>query len=658
MNLPQTDKSFFQRVRGPALRHLPHLAILLFAAMACASKIAAGAGVPISLTKFFCLLTAAIAVAVTLVWKDSAQWLDGPRLLLVLLGLWFLPSVYSRVGGDGAEYYVQARSLVFDRDLDVTNDFLGLGITPAVPTGRKLASRFPVGLPLFWMPSLVLTHVGATIASWSGAKVQTDGFSTLYQSSVTVTSFVYGFLALILIEGALRQRYGRTVALLSVLAIWLATPLQFYMVANPSMSHAVSAFVATVFVVGWLKARQTEDPTMWLLVGMVGGLMTLVRVQDGVLLLLPLADLVFGKRPRRLQLMGRFLAGPLVCGLIQTGIWWHLYGSGFVATVFSHGKIAKTYPHMLEFLFSPRHGLVSWTPLYVGALAGWAIWLKRSTQLALYFWLAFAAAVIVNSSTGDWWSSESFGQRRMLGMTPLFALGLGETLVFLRRSPLVLISLLIAFLIFWNNQFAYIYNSELVAPRNQAISMDRLTEAQIDVLYRKLLRSDSWMPRAVWVLLYDNITGVWLNDGPRSLAGRIDLGNEPGGYYPLVGDGWFDPEKEGDTNFRYSRGRRSWLTVPIRNVKDFLIVIRARSAMTDATAEARLDVNGVTVGQAVLSSEWSEYSFEVPREVLRPGLNTLTVLYSATPRMTIPGFHGKNATIALDWLEFRPMGRQ
>jgi hypothetical protein len=626
--------------------------------MACASKVAAGAGVPISLTEILCLLTAAIAVAVALVWKGSAEWLDGPRLLLVLLALWFLPSVYSRVGGDGAEYYVQARSLVFDHDLDVTNDFLGLGTTPAVPPGGRLASRFPVGLPLFWMPSLVLTHIAATIASWLGAEVQTDGFSTLYQSSATVTSFVYGFLALILIEGALRRRYGRTVALLSVLAIWLATPLQFYMVANPSMSHAVSAFVATVFILGWLNARQREDPTMWLLVGLVGGLMTLVRVQDGVLLLLPLADLIFGNRPRRLQLMGRFLAGPLVCGLIQTGIWWHLYGSGFVATVFSHGKIAKTHPHVLEFLFSPRHGLVSWTPLYVGALAGWAIWLKRSTKLALYVWLAFAAAVIVNSSTGDWWSSESFGQRRMLGMIPLFALGLGETLVFLKRRPLVLISLLIAFLIFWNNQFAYIYNSELVAPRNQAISMDRLTEAQIDLLYRRLLRSDSWMPRAVWVLLYDNINGVWLNDGPRSFGGRIDLGDEPEGYYPLVGDGWFEPEKDGDTNFRYSRGRRSWLTVPIQTVKDFLIVIRARSAMTDATAEARLDVNGVTVGQATLSSEWSEYSFEVPREVLRPGLNRLTVLYSVTPRMIIPGFHGRNATIALDWLEFRPIGIQ
>jgi hypothetical protein len=34
----------------------------------------------------------------------------------------------------------------------------------------------------------------------------------------------------------------------------------------------------------------------------------------------------------------------------------------------------------------------------------------------------------VNASLQDWWSAEAFGQRRLLGLTPLFAIGLGEVL--------------------------------------------------------------------------------------------------------------------------------------------------------------------------------------------------------------------------------------
>ena len=51
---------------------------------------------------------------------------------------------------------------------------------------------------------------------------------------------------------------------------------------------------------------------------------------------------------------------------------------------------------------------------------------------------------------------------------------------------------------------------------------------------------------------------------------------------------------------------------------------------------------------------WSHYEFEMPESTFRPGLNDLTFVYSATPRMVIPDFHGKNAVMAVDWLRFTP----
>src|SRR5207237_4829087 len=97
---------------------------------------------------------------------------------------------------------------------------------------------------------------------------------------------------------ALRRRHGRARALLAVLAIWFATPLHFYMTANPAMAHGASVLAATAFVLAWLavRARAAERPRAWLLLGLLGGLMTLVRLQDAVLLALPVLDLAV-RRP-------------------------------------------------------------------------------------------------------------------------------------------------------------------------------------------------------------------------------------------------------------------------------------------------------------------------------------------------------------------------
>ena len=60
-----------------------------------------------------------------------------------------------------------------------------------------------------------------------------------------------------------------------------------------------------------------------------------------------------------------------------------------------------------------------------------------------------------------------------------------------------------------------------------------------------------------------------LQETANHLDGIIDLGNEPDSRYALVRNGWLDPEVEDAVDFRRSRGRRSWLNVPILEVRDY-----------------------------------------------------------------------------------------
>ena len=136
------------------------------------------------------------------------------------------------------------------------------------------------------------------------------------------------------------------------------------------------------------------------------------------------------------------------------------------------------------------------------------------------------------------------------------------------------------------------------------------------------------------------------------LNGVIDLGNEPNFRYALVGDGWFEPVVEDGVDFRRSRGRRSWLNVPIVPVRDQTLVFKARSELVEVPLTARVHVNGHHVGTMELSEGWTEYTFDVSADSLVAGLNTITLLYSDTPRTIEPGFRGRNTSIALDWVRY------
>jgi len=620
-----------------------------FAACAAAwlATVLRGAGAPAGWSTSAALAAIALGLIAMLASPAGRVWLDGPRLALVAAGLLSLGSVYQAVGGDGYEYYALLRSPVLDGDLDFVDDFAGLGAKPVLSPRGEITSRVATGVSLFWAPPFLLAHLLALLGLGPA-----DGFGPLYQAAVTTASYAYGFAALLVIEGMLRRRTSRAVALLVVLAIWLATPLHFYMTANPSMSHGVSVFAATAMVWLWLRVRGGDDPRQWALVGMAGGLAALVRPQDAVLLAIPLLDLALRHGARVLRPLAGLLIPPALLGLAQIALWLAMYGPGFTSVVREQNLVAGIDPHVLDFLFAARHGMLTWTPVYALALAGWVVWAGRERRLPLLFAAAFALAVLINSTTSDWWGSDSFGQRRMLALTPLFAFGLAEIVDWLRRRPLVPVVAGLALLALWNLQFEYVYNSGLVAGKSGAVDLDRLAAAQLDVAHRRLVRWHGRIPAALWVLAHDNLNGVWIDEGTRSLRGVIDLGREPEDLPLVVGHGWYEPEQEGATDFRRSKGWRSWLRVPVRTASPVRMTVRARRGVPELPVRLRVEVNGVPAGEWDLPGEWTDLDFAVPETAVRRGLNDVALLFSATPRRDVPGYHGKDAAAAVDFVRW------
>jgi hypothetical protein len=576
-------------------------------------------------------------------------WIDGWRLLLVLPALWAVPQVYERVGGDGFEYYAIAHSIVFDQDLRFENEYAHLGTRPVVDDNGEATSRFPLGVALLWIPSLVAGRLVASAASWAGVAADTSGFGAGYQTAANITTFVLTLVGLALLERHLRRSFSRPLAAWTVLALWLATPLSFYSIANPSMSHGLAFFAATVFLLTWLGARDAAGDSRWVTVGLAGGLMSLVRIQDGVLMALPALDEIKSRRGIRPLLL--LAAGPLAAALVQLSIWHRMFGPDLFSLAGSLGGFHHNAVHLGGVLFSSRHGLFTWTPVLALALCGWFLRMRRDPWLMTLFCLGLALNAALNSYRNDWWGGEAFGQRRLLSLLPFFALGLAEALRFLQRRPLVPIAALLLTLIVWNQQFAAIYNRRALAGRGEAISLDRLAGAEVREPVRWVVRWYRRVPRPLWVLLYDNLKGTWLDEGSSSLDGLVDLGSNTSDL-PLAGHGWSPPLREDGSAFRFSNGPRSWITVPILTPADFDVTVRIRAAFDAAPVVVRLEAGGEELGEARLTPAWSEPTFLLPGRLLRPGMNDLALSYSATPASVVPGFRGRNAAVAASWIRF------
>src|SRR3954468_12649626 len=227
------------------------------------------------------------------------------RELLLLLALFIasLPAVTARLySSDEVEYFSYLRSLWFDHDVSFDNeyryfydrriaqtpDFRQTFLELQTATGRRI-NYGTLGCAILWAPFYGVADVATHAMKSMGRPVEADGYSQPYVSAVAYGSAFYGFAAIVLGMAIPRQITG-THAISSGLAIWVGTPLLFYMYVAPPFSHACSAFAVALFVTIWLQVRRTWTVRGAIALGLAGALMTMVREQDLFCALGPAVD--------------------------------------------------------------------------------------------------------------------------------------------------------------------------------------------------------------------------------------------------------------------------------------------------------------------------------------------------------------------------------
>jgi len=395
----------------------------------------------------------------------------APSVFLIVVFLLSLPAVTVRFyASDEIEYFAYLRSMWFDGDLSFDNEyryFYDRGIARGwrfketfldgeTATGLRL-NFAPVGSAILWSPFYVLTDAGVRVARSAGVPVLADGYSKPYIASIVYASALYGFLAIVLSAYAASRVVGSTgAASAAALSVWVGTPILFYMYLAPGFSHACSAFAVATFVVLWLHVRRDWSVPGVVALGAAAALMGMVREQDVFIAVGPAIDFMIsmsrGVRAGMVRLPGAAARAAIgtgafaLCFLPQVLSYLVLFGKAAPSPTVQ-GKMTWTSPHIWHVLASPANGLLFWTPLALPALVG-LMWLavrrapleaagrvppRERRYIALICLVMVMTQMYVGGAVDTWAGAGSFGQRRLVGLTVFFVLGLTMLLVAVRN---------------------------------------------------------------------------------------------------------------------------------------------------------------------------------------------------------------------------------
>ncbi len=264
----------------------------------------------------------------------------------------------------------------------------------------------------------------------------TGGYSEPYRFVLVMAGLFYLVLGLVFLAKVLRTYFTKTVTGIVILSLGLGTNLLWYSTYEPGMSHVYTFFLATVFI--YLTLLWHKYPTLFraVLIGIVTGLLTLVRPINILFVLFfilydikNVADIrrklnLYRSKTPHLLLMTGF--GFLI--LFPQLIYWKTVTGHWV--YYSYGKegFFFLHPQIINVLFSFRKGWFVYTPVMIFAVAGIWFTFKKYRAFSIAILLLLFVYLYVVSSWWCWWYGGGLGQRELIDIYPFMAIPLAAFL--------------------------------------------------------------------------------------------------------------------------------------------------------------------------------------------------------------------------------------
>lgn len=361
------------------------------------------------------------------------------------------------VYGDGIYYWSYTRSLSLDHDLNFANELSHrynpkhnntsedeevAKDLPKTSSGRVF-NKYPPVAPILWIPFFIIADILITIIQSFSIQVSKNGYSDLYQILVGLgnISFIVSGIYFLQKFLTIYSKNGTKFISLICLLLLFATDLLFYGSIDVINSHPVAFFLSTLFFYCWFKTNKNRSSSKWFLLGILGGLLGATRTLDSLILILPIIYELFQKsKQKKLKIVKYlkqsfiFIIGSVIGFSPQLIAWYSLNSTiGKDPYLGSGTELNFLTPHILGLIFNFKTGFLFYSPLLLIALAGMFFVYKKNRTLGLSLSIILLFYYYLIASWNGWHQGESYGMRMFISLFPIFALGLLEVVLAVRR---------------------------------------------------------------------------------------------------------------------------------------------------------------------------------------------------------------------------------
>ena len=314
------------------------------------------------------------------------------------------------------------------------------------PNGSKVA-KFTMGTAIMYTPFFLIAHLSAHLFHY-----EANGFSIPYEFFLAISSLFYLLIGLIFLRKLLLLFFNEVATSITLISIILGTNLYYYSTSEPAMSHAYSFSLVSIFLYQFIKWYENPNYKKSILIGLLFGVIVLIRPVNCIILIFPLLYGIYSKRTfidklniltsnRKHVVIAAF--SNFLVFIPQLFYWKYLTGHWLFYSYLNE-TFYFNHPHILSGLFSYRNGWLTYTPIMIFAFVGMIFLLKKHKNIILPALFFLLINIYVAYSWWTWWYGGSFGSRPMIDTYPIMALPIAALFqTVLNKSKFISISLII-----------------------------------------------------------------------------------------------------------------------------------------------------------------------------------------------------------------------
>jgi hypothetical protein len=277
-----------------------------------------------------------------------------------------------------------------------------------------------LGMTLSYLPFFALAHVVAIISDQPA-----DGYSPPYQVAVQLSSLVFIIIGLIFLHRILKILFPAYIATIAIICICFGSNMFYFLNMAGGSAHLVGFMLLSLFVYYTVQWHQDRDLRTSVILGIIGGLLALVRPADlWIFIFFALYEIRSGRSfTYKLKLYRRHIGQLSLIAIMTAGFYLFqllVCRLGCESDCCVPQASEKSLP--LSSLLGFRPSIFIYTPVLLFSVGGFfalGAYLKKFLLPCLAFFIVYMTAAFI------WWNSPhsgSFGYRTLVDIYPVLAL--------------------------------------------------------------------------------------------------------------------------------------------------------------------------------------------------------------------------------------------